>query len=205
MNGLHLIGDLSGCRCDPQLLLDGKGFEAICVEMVRASGLTVMDARFHQFEGSGFTGAVVLAESHLAIHTWPEKQGLSLDVYVCNYKGDNSAKGRQLFESIVAHFQPGEVARHEVDRGEHHCPGEAGTVELVEAGVHDGQARSAHEIEAHRLEALGVAQQLRLAATAVQITDEMQPVHARAPRKMRRRNPLPNIPGCAFASPPCGG
>ena len=69
MNGLHLIGDLSGCRCDPQLLLDGKRFEAVCVEMVRASGLTVMDARFHQFEDSGFTGAIMLAESHLAIHT----------------------------------------------------------------------------------------------------------------------------------------
>jgi len=119
MNGLHLIGDLTGCRCDPQLLLDGKRFEEICVAMVQASGLTVMDTRFHQFEGSGFTGAVVLAESHLAIHTWPENKGLTLDVYVCNYSADNSAKARQLFDGIIAHFQPSEVARHEVDRGEH--------------------------------------------------------------------------------------
>ena len=119
MNGLHLIGDITGCRCDPQLLLDGKRFEEICVGMVQASGLTVMDARFHQFEGSGFTGAVVLAESHLAIHTWPENKGLTLDVYVCNYSADNSEKARQLFAEIVAHFEPTEVARHEVDRGEH--------------------------------------------------------------------------------------
>ena len=119
MNGLHLIGDLGGCRCDPQLLLDGKAFEEICVNMVKASGLTVMDTRFHQFEGSGFTGAVVLAESHLAIHTWPESKGLTLDVYVCNYSADNSAKARKLFEDIIGHFQPGEVARHEIDRGEH--------------------------------------------------------------------------------------
>jgi spermidine synthase len=119
MNGLHLIGDLTGCRCDPQLLLDGKRFRAKCLEMVAASGLTTMDATFHQFEGSGFTGTVVLAESHLAIHTWPERQGLTLDVYVCNYSADNSAKARKLFEQLVAYFQPTEVAKHEVDRGSH--------------------------------------------------------------------------------------
>ena len=119
MNGLHLIGDLTGCRCDPQLLLDGERFRAKCLEMVAASGLTTMDATFHTFEGGGFTGTVVLAESHLAIHTWPERQGLTLDVYVCNYSADNSAKARKLFDQLVEHFQPGEVAKHEVDRGEH--------------------------------------------------------------------------------------
>ena len=119
MNGLHLIGDLGGCRCNPQLLLDGAGFREKCVDMVRTAGLTVMDATFKQFEGSGFTGTVVLAESHLAIHTWPESNGLTLDVYVCNYSADNSAKARQLFDSIVGYFQPTEVAKHEIERGAH--------------------------------------------------------------------------------------
>ena len=119
MNGLHLIGDLTDCRCDPQWLTDGKRFEEKCVALVKASGLTVMDARFLQFEGSGYTGTIVLAESHLALHTWPERQGLTLDVYVCNYSADNSAKARSLFESIIAHFEPGEVARQEVLRGQH--------------------------------------------------------------------------------------
>src|SRR5882762_9754421 len=137
MNGLHLIGDLTGCRCDPQLLLEGEKFRSKCVELVEASGLTVVGVSFHQFEGSGFTGCLVLAESHLAIHTWPERQGLTLDeshlaihtwperqgltldVYVCNYSADNSAKARGLFDTIVAYFQPAEVARQEIDRGEH--------------------------------------------------------------------------------------
>lgn len=119
MNGLHLIGDFGGCRCDPRLLLDGDGFRATCIEFVRASGLTVMEANFHQFEGSGFTGTVVLAESHIAIHTWPESAALTLDVYVCNYSADNSQKAHKLFESIVAYFEPAEIARHEVDRGGH--------------------------------------------------------------------------------------
>jgi spermidine synthase len=119
MNGLHLIGDLGGCRCDPQLLLDGGGFREKCIEFVQASGLTVMDASFQQFEGAGFTGTVVLAESHIAVHTWPERAGLTLDVYVCNFSADNSEKAKTLFESIIAYFQPTEIARHEIERGAH--------------------------------------------------------------------------------------
>jgi spermidine synthase len=119
MNGLHLIGDLSGCRCDPQLLLDGGRFREKCIELVNASGLTIMDVSFHQFVGSGYTGAVVLAESHLAIHTWPETGSLTLDVYVCNYSADNSAKARRVFDAIIEHFQPTDAARHEIERGEH--------------------------------------------------------------------------------------
>ena len=119
MNGLHLIGDLTGCRCDPQLLLDGERFREKCVELVNDSGLTIMGVSFHQFEGSGFTGTVVLAESHLAIHTWPETGGLTLDVYVCNYSADNSAKARKVFEAIIEYFQPTDAVRHEVERGGH--------------------------------------------------------------------------------------
>src|SRR5258705_8325215 len=100
-------------------MLEGEKFRSKCVELVEASGLTVVGVSFHQSEGSGFTGCLVLAESHLAIHTWPERQGLTLDVYVCNYSADNSGKARKLFDQLVGHFQPTEVAKHEVDRGEH--------------------------------------------------------------------------------------
>ncbi|MDR4514059.1 polyamine aminopropyltransferase [Nitrosomonas sp.] len=119
MNGLHLIGDLSNCRCDPLRLLNGAGFKDKCINMVQAAGLTVMDATFKQFDESGFTGTVVLAESHLAIHTWPENNGLTLDVYVCNYSADNSIKAHKLFDAIIEYFQPAEIAKHEIDRGEH--------------------------------------------------------------------------------------
>ncbi|SER44850.1 spermidine synthase [Nitrosomonas sp. Nm51] len=119
MNGLHLIGDLSNCRCDPLRLLDSTNFKNKCIDMVQAAGLTVMDATFKQFDDSGFTGTVVLAESHLAIHTWPENNGLTLDVYVCNYSADNSSKAHKLFDAIIEYFQPVEIARHKIERGEH--------------------------------------------------------------------------------------
>lgn len=119
MNGLHLIGDLTNCRCNPDRLLDSSMFQEKCVELVNDSGLTIMDVSFHQFINSGFTGTVVLAESHLAIHTWPERLGLTLDVYVCNYSGDNSKKAEILFNSVVKYFSPAEIAMTSIDRGEH--------------------------------------------------------------------------------------
>ena len=94
MNGLHLIGDLNGCRADASLLLDGTLMREKCAQICRDAGLTALDARFHQVDDAGFTGLVLLAESHVAIHTWPEKKGLTLDVYVCNFMADNSAKAR---------------------------------------------------------------------------------------------------------------
>ena len=119
MNGLHLIGDLNGCRCEPSLLLDAEQMREQAAQICRDADLTVLDARFHQFDEAGFTGLVLLAESHVAIHTWPEKKGLTLDVYVCNYMADNSAKARAVFDALVALYQPTEVARQAIERGQH--------------------------------------------------------------------------------------
>ena len=102
MNGLHLIGDLTGCRCDPQLLLDGERFRAKCLEMVSASGLTTMDATFHTFDGGGFTGTVVLAESHLAIHTWPEYRYAAVDIFSCGEVLQPEVAANYLVEQFAA-------------------------------------------------------------------------------------------------------
>ena len=99
MNGLHLIGDLTGCRCDPQLLLDGESFRAKCIEMVAAAGLTTMDATFHTFDGGGFTGTVVLAESHLAIHTFPETGLATLNAYCCRPR--EAPRWRELLGELL--------------------------------------------------------------------------------------------------------
>ena len=74
MNGLHLIADLYDCRCDVALLTDRERLETLCVQECREAGLTPLGAYFYQFrhdngENAGVTGTVVLAESHLAIHT----------------------------------------------------------------------------------------------------------------------------------------
>lgn len=122
MNGLHLIADLHDCRCAADLLLDAPGLEAYCAEACRRHGLTVVGRLFHAFrdgagQAAGVTGTVVLAESHLAIHTWPEIRAVTLDVYVCNFSGDNSARAHALFEEVVDRFSPGRLEKKEVARG----------------------------------------------------------------------------------------
>lgn len=122
MNGLHLIADLHDCACAPERLLDAPGLEAECVAACAEHGLTVVGRFFHQFrnadgQAAGVTGTVVLAESHLAIHTWPEISGVTLDVYVCNFSADNSAAARAVFHAMTASFSPGRIDSREVARG----------------------------------------------------------------------------------------
>jgi len=122
MNGLHLIADLHDCRCAPDLLLDATGLEDYCVNACTRHGLTVVGRLFHPFTdphgaAAGVTGTVVLAESHLTIHTWPEIGSVTLDVYVCNYSGDNSTRARALFSEVTEHFAPFRTEKTEVARG----------------------------------------------------------------------------------------
>lgn len=122
MNGLHLLADLHDCRCVPAFLHDAPALEAFCVEACRRHGLTVVGRLFHAFRDAagapaGVTGTVVLAESHLAVHTWPEIASVTLDVYVCNFSGDNSARAEALFAEVVGAFAPGRLARQAVTRG----------------------------------------------------------------------------------------
>lgn len=122
MHGLHLIADLHACRCAAAFLLDAPGLEAFCLAACARHGLTVVGRCFHQFrdeagEPAGVTGTVVLAESHLAVHTWPEMAGVTLDVYVCNYSGDNSARAHALFDEGIAAFAPVRTERKQVFRG----------------------------------------------------------------------------------------
>jgi S-adenosylmethionine decarboxylase len=122
MHGLHLTADLHDCQCESQWMLDADVLGAACVEAVEASGLQGVARLFHAFPSTaqgagGVTATVLLAESHLCIHTWPEQQAVTLDVYVCNFGGDHSAKAHGLMERLLALFQPAHVERHAVTRG----------------------------------------------------------------------------------------
>ena len=115
--GLHLIGDLYGCKGNRQLMVDAVTLENFCKQAVADAGLTAVGSLFHSFgEGEGVTGAVVLAESHLALHTWPEDDYVTRDVYVCSYTNDNSAKAERLFELVMQAFDPSEPHLHRVVR-----------------------------------------------------------------------------------------
>ncbi|RYY99246.1 MAG: adenosylmethionine decarboxylase [Comamonadaceae bacterium] len=123
MNGLHLTADLYRCRCDPAWLTDADKLGAWCVAAVEAVGLEAVNRLFHAFPATakgpgGVTATVLLAESHICLHTWPEEQAVTADVYVCNFGGDHSAKARALMYALVNLFQPEWTEQRSLDRGE---------------------------------------------------------------------------------------
>ncbi len=122
MNGLHLIADLYCCGGTDGALREREILETMCVQECRDAGLTPLGAYFYQFfddtgEAAGVTGTVVLAESHLAIHTWPESGDVTLDVYVCNYSRDNSDRARRVFRRVIEKMSPENSIVHTVVRG----------------------------------------------------------------------------------------
>jgi len=122
MQGLHLTADLHQCRCEPRWLTDAALLGQHCVQAVGAAGLQAVAQLFHTFPPtargpSGVTATVLLAESHMCVHTWPEQLAVTLDVYVCNFGGDHSAKAQALMAALLALFEPGHVERKSVVRG----------------------------------------------------------------------------------------
>ena len=123
MNGLHLTGDLFDCSCTAALLTDLATLSRTCRDATNESKLTIVDQAWHRFpewngEPGGITGTILLAESHLAIHTWPERSGVTLDVYVCNFTDDNTGKAEQLFEALTLAFRPKSQVVNRITRGD---------------------------------------------------------------------------------------
>ncbi len=122
MQGLHLTADLHDCGCDLQWFVDADALGARCIALVQEAGLQAMGQLFHTFPATahgpgGITATILLAESHLCVHTWPEQRAVTLDVYVCNFGADHSAKAQQLLNALQTLFAPGSVQTHALNRG----------------------------------------------------------------------------------------
>lgn len=70
----------------------------------------------HEFENKSFTAAFCLKESHICIHTWPEINQLTTDVYLCNYSCDNTQKVREISNRIIHYFEATIVKQIEIER-----------------------------------------------------------------------------------------
>lgn len=79
--GRHLIAEFY-C-CDSSLLNDVSAVRSAMLKAAERTGATVMGDTFHGFEPQGVSGTVVISESHLSIHTWPEYRYASMDIYTC--------------------------------------------------------------------------------------------------------------------------
>lgn len=70
----------------------------------------------HIFENNSFTIAICLKESHICIHTWPEFNQLTLDVYLCNYLQDNTQKVKDITQEYISYFEAKILKEFEINR-----------------------------------------------------------------------------------------
>jgi S-adenosylmethionine decarboxylase proenzyme len=108
--GRHLLLELRDC--DPAALSDVAGVETSLLEACRAVGVRVLSSHLHRFEPSGVSGVVIIAESHLAVHTWPESGYAAVDLYTCG-PGDPYL----VRDVLAARFGAQQVETLLVDRG----------------------------------------------------------------------------------------
>ena len=109
--GRHLIIELY--QCDSAILNDPKTLEQHFLAAVKLSGATVIHSFFHQFSPHGITGVVVVAESHFAMHTWPEYGYCALDIFTCG----ESVNGREALYYLKKRLKAANASIMEIKRG----------------------------------------------------------------------------------------
>lgn len=108
--GRHLLVEYTGCST--QALNDLQRIEALMNQAAKAAGATIVASVFKPFEPHGVSGVVVIEESHLSIHTWPEHGYAAVDFYTCG-NADPQIANEVLAAGLGA--QQAEVMH--VDRG----------------------------------------------------------------------------------------
>ena len=86
--------------CAPELLNDVAFIRKAMVKAAEAMGATIVEQVFHHFSPHGVSGVVVIAESHLAIHTWPEYNYAAVDLFTCGSEVDPEVGFHALKESL---------------------------------------------------------------------------------------------------------
>lgn len=98
--GKHLLLELNGC--DHKLLNDISFIKETMLAAAKASGATVLGESFHQFSPQGVSGVIIIAESHLTVHTWPEHGYAGADIFTCGTR----VKPEKAAKVIIAKLKP---------------------------------------------------------------------------------------------------
>jgi S-adenosylmethionine decarboxylase len=108
--GKHCVQELY--KADSSLLNDEAFVRESLVEAAHVANATLLDVRTHLFEPQGVTGFVLLAESHISIHTWPELGYAAIDVYTCG----TSTKPEAACNYLYSVFNAGDQKVHTIVR-----------------------------------------------------------------------------------------
>ena len=109
--GLHVLYDLYDC--DPALLDRLDRLRALLHEAVRSVDMVALEACAHQYQPQGVSVVLLVAESHMAIHTWPESGYAAVDFFSCRTDVDPLTV-RAVFERALT---PGRIEMQRIDRG----------------------------------------------------------------------------------------
>jgi S-adenosylmethionine decarboxylase len=82
--GRHILAEIY--ECDPSILNDKEEIKKIMIDSALYAGAEIREVAFHKFSPQGVSGVVVISESHLTIHTWPEFGYAAVDVFTCGDK-----------------------------------------------------------------------------------------------------------------------
>jgi S-adenosylmethionine decarboxylase len=96
--GRHLLVELYDCEKEP--LNDLDFIRKVTLKAAIDCGAVVLGDSFHQFSPQGVSGVVVIAESHISIHTWPEFGYAAVDVFTCGTKVDPQIAAQVLIEKL---------------------------------------------------------------------------------------------------------
>lgn len=109
--GRHVL--VEAYECNPELLDDIQFLQKVMVEAAVRTGAEVVDVIFRKFQPYGVSGVVVISESHLAIHTWPEYGYAAIDLFTCG----ETADPWKAFDYLTAALESKKVTTLEVQRG----------------------------------------------------------------------------------------
>lgn len=109
--GRHAIIDVYECKIDK--IDDLKFIKDMLVESAKEANLHIVDQIFHKFSPIGISGVLILAESHLTIHTWPEYNFAAIDVFTCGTKFDP----KEVCEIIAKRLKSSKYEIKEIKRG----------------------------------------------------------------------------------------
>ncbi|MFN3403816.1 MAG: adenosylmethionine decarboxylase [Cytophagaceae bacterium] len=112
--GLHILCEIT--TSESSKISEFQSAQNFLRERIRHYELNIIGEVFHDFPGGGYTGVICLTESHISIHTWPEHNFLTLDVFLSNYKKVNDDTARNLLDDILSFFKAENYEKREVRR-----------------------------------------------------------------------------------------
>ena len=113
---LQLLVNFHQCAVETRQLKDAFLIRRQVRGIILQNSMEVICTRCHRFtgRGNGVTAVFIVAESHLIVHTWPEKKLLNLDIFFCNFTKENASKARRVLQRFTELYRPRRTVKRSI-------------------------------------------------------------------------------------------